>query len=219
MSRVTFLFVSLVVFTCSVASADFISGTPTLTAVPGVTLTSETVNNTTNVVDLSFDVTKMPATGWTMNFTTTGATEPNRVYEFDVTLKNDLLFNKEIGGLDIKQAGAGGYGTSFGDGNNVNTNQSAGPFHYALNPHTNTTSDIYYGGLAGGGGSTPNGQSETFVYDLRLPTNQVGTNNFTMTFTANPEPGSLALAGLLGISGLLGLRRRRSEVTRDAIAV
>lgn len=127
---------------------------------------------------------------------------------------------KEIGPLSITR--------SAGTVNFVHTtaSQSSNPNHYAINDKPTTDTSILFGGAKGGGGSiaygtgTDTSGTNWNEFTFQVAATQTGTKTFNLTFTANPEPGSLALAGLLGIPGLLGLRRRRGKaVEAEVIAV
>ncbi len=148
------------------------------------------------------------------------------VYRFLVTVNNTLGSNfwaptpvdpgstgKEIGPFAIKYTGTNNVGSFFNLGSPA---QTANPFPFAINDlGLNTTSSILFGGRSGGGGAIPFGASETFAFNVTVPNTVSGitSRQFSLTFTANPEPGSLAFAGLLGIPSLLGLRRRRNQAT------
>jgi len=125
---------------------------------------------------------------------------------------------KEIGpvGMTIPKTSDGTNNAETATFTNFN-GQTATPNHYAINDknldfsgNSTTPGNILFGGRSGGGGSIPFNGTEVFTFQVTLP-KSVNTSSFTMTFVANPEPGSLALAGLLGVTGFFGLRRRRSS--------
>lgn len=84
---------------------------------------------------------------------------------------------------------------------------------------------LHYGGLNGGGGEFYTGQTATFTFHLDLADYVVATNNgivvgsFVLSMVANPEPTSLALAGLAMSAGGFGAFRRRRKTKAAAEAL
>lgn len=107
------------------------------------------------------------------------------------------------------------------------TNGDEGVFTAGLDPNTepsgyfafedgpppteyNQPGGFRFGGLNGGGPAMYNGdpvRTQFFSYVISGPNNISGTT--TLSFTANPEPGTLALAGLALFPLGIAVRRRR----------
>jgi hypothetical protein len=67
-----------------------------------------------------------------------------------------------------------------------------------------------FGGLNGGGGEIYFGETSTQTFRLAAISTANGSNqNFTLNFTANPEPATLLLGSLAMIPAGVALRRRR----------
>ena len=81
-----------------------------------------------------------------------------------------------------------------------------------VNLHTPTA--LLFGGANGGGGELYTGQTATFTFSIDVPDyNGIFTaGTFMLTMTANPEPASLALAGLAMVGGAFMAKRRRKAV-------
>lgn len=71
---------------------------------------------------------------------------------------------------------------------------------------------LQFGGKNGGGGGIAQGETGTVLAGVLtvLPTYATGFGSFKLTFTSNPEPGTMILGGVgLLIGGVGGYRRRR----------
>lgn len=79
---------------------------------------------------------------------------------------------------------------------------------------------IRFGGLNGGGtGQLTPGQSATTSFDFLVTSiGAGGPTNQTLTFTANPEPGTMMLGGLALIPAGIYVRRRRNQMTCEDAA-
>ena len=224
------------------AYADFVgaiaSGTGTAAGGNG-DLTSSSFSGTTqnndftgsgasnpNQVSLSLDVFAM-GQPFVINFTTSNGlvtTGPGAEYFFTVSVTNKLGDNgvdpgdhgKEMGALDIHILGAAA-------GSGLATipalfDSPANPFptsspSYAVNQNSPTF--LRFGGNAGGGGAIPYHTTGTFTFSIDIPQTTNFAGGFTLQFTANPEPGSLALCSLLCAPALSLLRRRRKPAATD----
>ena len=172
-----------------------------------------------NKVVLSLDVFKMHVP-FEINFTTSNGPQAggNKAaeYFFTVTLNNQLLNQRDIRSLDIEIVAGPGLLPLFDKPANPVPTAPAGFPYNELNP---TTTIVRFGGLSGGGGTIAYGGSGIFTFSIDIPRTGAGLNlsnqSFSLQFTANPEPGSLALCGLLGAPALSLLRRRRKPVTTD----
>ncbi len=146
----------------------------------------------------------------------------NAEYFFTVTMRNRLNDNgiqpstagREIGGFRVDLI-PGGANAAFDIPQNPNfdTVGGADPFPLKFGGFVSPTS-IQYGGLSGGGGGLADGNTVQLRFSIDVPgsSNVSPPRNFTLRFTANPEPGSLMFAGVLGIAGF-GYFRRRSIKT------
>lgn len=75
---------------------------------------------------------------------------------------------------------------------------------------------LWFGGQNGGGGEIQIGATQVFNFSLDTGNTVFPDSAFRMTFAANPEPGTMALAGLaLGAGGFYVRRRRKSAVTEQ----
>lgn len=73
---------------------------------------------------------------------------------------------------------------------------------------------LHYGGLNGGGGELYTGQTGTFVFHLDVADFSAASlvgGSFDLMMVANPEPTSLALAGLAVSAAGFGAARRRKK--------
>lgn len=142
-------------------------------------------------------------------------------YFFTVTLNNKLgdngvqpsALNEAIGPIFIKILPPSS-GTSIAAvfDSPANPLPSSNPAYW-YNPAFQTSTSLFFGGASGGGGEIPYHQSGVFTFSIDIPATANLASGFTLQFTANPEPGSLALASLLGIPGIFILRRRRAQAT------
>ena len=71
-----------------------------------------------------------------------------------------------------------------------------------------------FGGFNGGGGEIYNGQTATNTFSLAVVSTAGKSNqNFTLNFTANPEPATLLLGSLVMIpAGVIARRRRKAAL-------
>lgn len=219
----------------SVVRADFISsisagsntspgGNGDLT-LSNFTATGSAVNNNDftgsgaanpNQVTLNLDVFSL-GQPFTLHFNTIssgGAAE----YFFTVNITNKLGDNgvdpgdlgKEIGPIDFK---IGGNVALFDDLlNGANPFPSSNPT-YAVNQVG--AQDLLFGGLNGGGGSIAYHATGTFNFSIDTYNNTFTGQGFDLTVTANPEPGSLLLAAVLGAPAMALMRRRRTSEVEE----
>ncbi len=164
---------------------------------------------------INVDITIQPATSVPPPGDVIGAAE----YFFTVNVRNRLNDNnvhpavdgREIGGIRIDLI-PGVTGATFDAPQNpaFGTVGGADPFPLKFGGFVTPTA-IQYGGLSGGGGGLGYGNTVTLRFSVDVP----GSSNvspprvFTLRFTANPEPSSLALLGVLGGTGAFFARRRR----------
>lgn len=148
---------------------------------------------------------------------TTGA--PNTTVNFSLTLTNSS--GKWIGPSDFQFVRIS---PSTGAAPALFLNQFSAPS--APNPNSNkytvhqVSSDrmrLWFGGTLGGGGGIAAGGTATFNFSTRFQGISSGTRRFFFRFTANPEPTSMALAGLgIGLVGVGGWLRRRKKAVKAA---
>ena len=150
-------------------------------------------------------------------------------YFFTVTLKNRLNDNgiqpavsqREIGGFRVDLL-PGVTGAAFDAPQNpdFDTVGGADPFPLKFGGLVTPTS-LQYGGLSGGGGGLGYGNALVVRFSVDVPgsSNITPPRNFTLRFTANPEPGSLVFAGLLGCIGAFYAHRRRRTTAESEAAV
>lgn len=141
-------------------------------------------------------------------------------YFFTVSMRNRLNDNGIQPGVDGREIGGfrvdlvpGGANAAFDAPLNPNfdTVGGADPFPLKFNGFISPTT-IHYGGFSGGGGGLGYGNTVQLRFSVDVPgsSNVSPPRTFSLRFTANPEPGSLALAALLGTAGVGLYRRRRS---------
>lgn len=225
------LLLSVIVLVTSVqfASADFVTGitlSPTSAAawtsgapVSGTDFTAFGSVNTSLPVSASFQTIQASNqitlnltvlqlnVPFTVNFSTAPQAAAIGAYAVTVNVFNQLANNREMGGFDV--VGSGLPSVAFNP-NAAPVPPAASPNAYAYTKLSNT--HIHFGGLNGGGGATPWNTTQTFQFIIRVSqTDDPGS--FNLQFTANPEPGSLALAGILGAPMLCWMRRRRQNAT------
>jgi hypothetical protein len=73
----------------------------------------------------------------------------------------------------------------------------------------NISNGFRFGGLAGGGKALYNGDSGSAIIQYTVTADADRDGGSRLTFTANPEPGTLALAGLALFPLGIAVRRRR----------
>lgn len=213
-----FLTAAPVIVTGAVGNEDFIG--------PGVN---------PNTVSLTLDVYAM-GPSFAVNFTVvddgTAAQDGSTEYLFAVTLLNQLNANgvdpedsgKEINGVDIEFAGAGGQAFdsngAFYPGIPTPTATGANPFPLQfggviIGGGGGGGDLMRFGGLSGGGGGIPFGTSNTLFFSVDIadfsPGGASPNRNFSVVFTANPEPTTFILAGMALVPGGLAVRRRRNR--------
>ncbi|MBS0201588.1 MAG: hypothetical protein JSS49_01725 [Planctomycetes bacterium] len=222
----------VVVCVASSAHADFISGISAgANTSPGgngdltsssFTATGSAVNNNDyqgsgaanpNQVTLNLDVFTLQQP-FTIHFNTI-ASGGSAEYFFTVNITNKLGDNgvdpgdsgKQIGPMDFKISG----NVALLDDvfNGANPAPSSNP-SYAVNQIS--FNELLFGGLNGGGGSIAYHSTGTFHFSIDTLNNGFSGSGFDLAVTANPEPGSLALAGLLAGPAVAMLRRRRKPV-------
>ncbi|MEZ6131848.1 MAG: hypothetical protein R3C59_24580 [Planctomycetaceae bacterium] len=148
-----------------------------------------------------------------------------RVYDFTVTLQNLVGSGlgssipsdagDNIGPFDIEIDG-GPAGLRFLNGpintliSGTNSIGSApgGYFGYV------NDKKLTFGGLNGSGVQIPNGGSQDFTFSLYVPNSN---DDFRLRFTANPEPGALALAAIAMIPCGVVIRRRRKAAAASKV--
>ena len=181
-----------------------------------------------NFVNISLDVYALNAP-MVLNFTVQPQTSVPPAgdpigpveYFFTVTLRNQLNANgihpavagREIGGFRVDLT-PGAALAAFDAPQNpaFGTIGGADPFPLKFGGFITPTS-IQYGGLSGGGGGLGFGNDLQIQFSVDVPgsSNVSPPRTFSLAFTANPEPGSLAFAGLLGTVGAFYARKRRRQ--------
>ncbi len=148
-------------------------------------------------------------------------------YFFAVTLTNRLNDNgiqpstdgREIGGFNVSLI-PGVTGAAYDSPVNpaFGTIAGADPFPLKFGGFV-TPASLQFGGLSGGGGGLAPNNSLTLLFSVDVPgsSNVSPPRNFTLAFTANPEPGSLALAGMLCSVGVVYLRNRRRNTAAPVV--
>lgn len=209
----------------------FLSAAPVIVT-PAVGNNDVTGAPSPNTVDVALDVYAMdPGSSFSVNFAVSdGAGEQGTTeYWFRVTLTNMLNANgvdpgdagKEISGLDIAIS-PGPFAIAGFDspppGDPAPGFLSANAFPLQVGGVTGGI--LRYGGISGGGGGIPFGTSQTFLFGIDIvDLGGIGSNagSLTLTFTANPEPGTLLLAGmaLMPAGVVIRRRRRKSSVKPD----
>lgn len=115
-----------------------------------------------------------------------------------------VKFNLTAGSLAV---GAGGiaFNTTPTPTSNYNSYNN-------FNPGATTDTQLFFGGLNGGGGEFYNTQTGTFTFSLHIPSGVSGTFGFSLT--AMPEPTSLVLGsiGMVALGGI-GYRRRKKQLS------
>lgn len=118
-------------------------------------------------------------------------------------------------------AGPNNFDSTFNDPTPVSTYNTVN-----FNGDLTGTETLQFGGFSGGGGEFYTGQTATFNFSLDLAdyvvagNNGVVAGNFMLTMVANPEPASLALAGLAisgGGAGFIARRRRKKASQAEAV--
>ncbi|MEQ9411979.1 MAG: hypothetical protein RIK87_29985 [Fuerstiella sp.] len=188
-----------------------------------------------NTVSVGLDVYAMdPGKSFSLIFATaddgTAATDGSTEYFFTVSLTNMLNANgidpgnsmKEINGVDVAISSGGAALAGFDapplGGNPAPFATGGGPFPLQVSgiiPAGPNAGNLRFGGLSGGGGGisfTTTGVLN-FAVDLAdlTPAGASGPGFLTLTFTANPEPTTFALAGLALIPAGIAVRRRRKQ--------
>ena len=178
-------------------------------------------NSVDKVVNLDISALKL-ATPFSTVFTVKNTTAGFSEYLFHITLHNTLTHPFAIQGLSLSLVSSSAsalFSTAYnavGAGNSTDgINGNSGVFAWdntnGANPSITT---LQYGGLNGGGGTLAPGGTTTvdaFIYVSRGG-GAGTTGTFTLNVPANPEPGTLLLAGL-AIGGLaFYMIRRRQQV-------
>ena len=171
-----------------------------------------------NVVNIDVTVTKLFtsfSTILTLQHTAAGMSE----YLMHITIHNNTgtpfaSFSLDLGGSTFGASGS--FNTAFLN-NDVGLatdpiNNHPGAFAWDTSSDNPSSNHLQYGGLNGGGGQLAKlGVTTVDAYlHVSKGTSHAGIGSITLTFTANPEPGTLLLGGL-ALSGLAcyQLRRRR----------
>jgi hypothetical protein len=184
-----------------------------------VTITNISGGDATNSINVSISVLEL-GSPFTVGFTVAenshvGVLPILTPYQLTVTLTNAIVrpgspTGRPISGFDL----------------DVNPSPAGSPFIVLNTPPGGpmATSDTFavespnlgagfrFGGLNGGGGELYFGQTAISTIELASITTANGVRNFGLQFTANPEPASLLLGGLLlGPAGVIAARRRRKQ--------
>ena len=159
------------------------------------TSTSNYVNLTANVTDL-----KQPMSLRVSQFDGGEASQ----YYFTVTMTNNTFKPHPISPVTfaLVNIDTGDFANTVFDNRPGSAHSSSYQTMSTVTPHS-----ITFGGVNGGGGELSVGQTATFHFSVLLP--EVSSGNFFLTMTPNPEPSSLALAGVVGLGGLVMARRRK----------
>jgi hypothetical protein len=152
-------------------------------------------------LDITFNTLHVP---FTLTFTR-DATAPNNVrneYLFSVTINNggpsvpinELIVDINGGAVFFDEDDSAAFDPTPTGGTFVHDSAGAG------------TNKLTFTGF-----SVASGASRTFTFSIDL--GAATATNFDIVFTANPEPASMALAGLAscGIGGLVVRRRRKAN--------
>lgn len=191
----------------------------TLLGAAGIGPAANMINIDINVlqkhVPFSFDLTVLENGTGSGGVLPTGFSDNNTTrYTVNFTLTHAVPGSpgNAINGFDVVSGGS-----VFPLFNGIST-PFASPFTINAAPLPGGT--IRFGGLNGGGtGQLTPGQSATTSFDfLVTSTGAGGPTNQTLTFTANPEPGTMLLGGLALIPAGIYVRRRRKQMTCEDAA-
>lgn len=170
-------------------------------------INSVSIDNTVGVRTISIDLNVLKAhIAGTVGFKVTGSGVPG-IESYTVTITTTNMVPTPglvMSGFDVDVVTGGGQpliglsGTGTSDKFYVDNTQSL-------------PAGFRFGGLAGGGGQVLFGQTaiSTTGLDFADPFPVSGPKNFSLKFTANPEPATLLLASMALVPGGLALRRRR----------
>lgn len=147
-----------------------------------------------------------------------------RAYEITMNVLNSLApegSRDYMNGFDVLN-GANGGGISTAQIDNFTPGSSA---YFAFEPSGdpfnsyNVPGGFRFGGLSGGGNALFNGQSNSVTFTYIVTSQMANGGNSSLIFTANPEPGTMVLAGLALLPVGVVVRRRRKAAAQDQEAV
>lgn len=222
MKRLAFFSFALM-FASSTASAAIITGVSSSdTSVATISIGSESStpivgSGVDDTATLTLDVTVLQnhvPVDFTFDFgpDAGGGGIVTRQYDITFNLTNAIPTggsNDYINGFDIINDGSTG---ALLAGLDADTEPS-GYFAFEDGPppasEYNQPDGFRFGGLNGGGPAAYNGDTRTQFFSYVITASNGASGTATVTFTANPEPGTLALAGLALFPLGIAVRRRR----------
>jgi len=204
-----------------------LGGDPTYTIPVDTTANNATLTSVSQlagfptVVDFGLDFTSylqpIVVNFGTLSGASIGQPGLSRDYVFRVTVKNSLPPKDahRFLGMDIALAKISGNGTGtflFGGSAIAATVPGGTPGSYLNSEGTVTPDLLRFGGLSGGGGYIAPGATAVLAFGMRFA-ETTGPSSYTLTFTTNPEPGTMALGALaMSVASGVGYRRRKRKV-------
>ena len=187
-------------------------------AVAGTVVTLDmTVTELHTNFNVNFDITSVDATGGV------AITIPHTIV---VNVTNGLTYanaahSANLNGYDVVVTDPGAIGGAGIPGFPL-PNTGAFGFTAPTFPFTNIAGGWRFGGLNGGGATLAVGATTQTAFTFNTTTAAflpAGANDtVTLQFTANPEPGTMVLAGLALIPcGVVARRRRKNQVVTEAV--
>lgn len=140
-----------------------------------------------------------------------GAGAGDTEYLLDFGFKNGLAGPRHLSGFDIQaSSGTGGYSVTVPNEFPAGSRSISDSFW--ISPD-NLPTGIRFGGMSGSGGSLASDDVARNQTPILVSYSGLGpaSGKISLTFTANPEPTTLALAGLCLIPAGIAVRRRRKQ--------